>query len=137
MRRVAMWAVLAALLTVGCGKSDEQKAAEKAAEEAKVAAAAMKKAAESAAAAGTAAGAAAATQGLEGFAKAMEGAAAAMAGKGPDGKPVEPVSFQRLQTALPEVSGWKRDTPTGERMTSPVPSRRPKRNTRWATRRSK
>ena len=90
MRRVATWAVLAAFLTVGCGKSEEQKAAEKAAEDAKVAAAAIQKAAESAAAAGTAAGAAAATQGLEGFAKAMEGAAAAMAGKGPDGKPVEP-----------------------------------------------
>ena len=119
MRRVATWAVLAAFLTVGCGKSEEQKAAEKAAEDAKVAAAAIQKAAESAAAAGTAAGAAAATQGLEGFAKAMEGAAAAMTGKGPDGKPVEPISFRDLQTALPEVSGWTRDEPRGERMTSP------------------
>ena len=119
MIRVATWAVLAAFLTVGCGKSEEQKAAEKAAEDAKVAAAAIQKAAESAAAAGTAAGAAAATQGLEGFAKAMEGAAAAMAGKGPDGKPVEPISFRDLQTALPEVSGWTRDEPRGERMTSP------------------
>ena len=120
MRRVATWAVLAALLAVGCGKSEEQKAAEKAGEDAKVAAAAIQKAAESAAAAGTAAGAAAATKGLEGFAKAMEGAAAAMAGKGPDGKPVEPISFRDLQTALPEVSGWKRDEPQGERMTSPI-----------------
>ena len=121
MRRVATWVVLAALLTAGCGKSEEEKAAEKAAEDAKAAAAAIQKAAESAAAAGTAAGAAAATKGLEGFAKAMEGAAAAMAGKGPDGKPVEPIGFRDLQTALPELSGWKRDEPQGERMTSPIP----------------
>jgi len=121
MRRVAAYGVLAAFLTVGCGKSEEQKAAEKAAEDAKAAAAAVQKAAESAAAAGTAAGAAAATAGLEGFAKAMESAAGAMAGKGPDGKPVQPVSFRDLQTALPDVSGWKRDEPRGERMTSPIP----------------
>ena len=51
----------------------------------------------------------------------MEGAAGAMAGDGPDGKPVEPVSFQQLQTVLPEVSGWEREEPRGERMTMPVP----------------
>jgi hypothetical protein len=51
----------------------------------------------------------------------MEGVAGAMAGKTPDGKTVEPVRFQDLQAALPEVSGWQRGTPTGERMTSPVP----------------
>ncbi len=99
-------------LTVACGKSDEQVAAEKAAEEAREAAAALKKAAENAGAAGAA-------QGLEGLAKAMEGMAGALSGA-PGGKPVDPVSFQQLQTALPEVSGWKRDTPTGERMTMPV-----------------
>jgi hypothetical protein len=104
---------LAATLTVACGKSEEEKAAEKAAQEAKEAAEALKKAAEST-------GAAAAAKGLEGFAKAMEGAAAAMAG-GKDGKPVDPVSFQELISALPDVSGWQRATPTGERMTSPIP----------------
>jgi hypothetical protein len=104
---------LAAALTVACGKSDEEKAAEKAAQETKEAAEALKKAAEST-------GAAAAAKGLEGFAKAMEGAAAAMSGT-KDGKPVEPVSFQDLISSLPEVSGWKRETPTGERMTSPIP----------------
>ena len=103
---------LAAALTVACGKSEEEKAAEKAAQETKEAAEALKKAAEST-------GAAAAAKGLEGFAKAMEGAAAAMSGK--DGKPVEAVSFQELIASLPEVSGWKRETPTGERMTSPIP----------------
>jgi HPt (histidine-containing phosphotransfer) domain-containing protein len=104
---------LALTLAVGCGKSEEEKAAEKAAEETKEAAEALKKAAESAGA-GTA-------QGMQDFAKAMESAAAAMSGKTPDGKPVDPVSFQDLQAALPQVSGWERGTPTGERMTAPVP----------------
>jgi len=104
---------LASLLTVACGKSEEEKAAERAAEETREAAEALKKAAETAGASGTA-------QGLQDFAKAMEGMAGAMSGKGPDGKAVEPVSFQSLQTALPEVSGWQREQPTGERMTMPV-----------------
>jgi hypothetical protein len=121
MRRFATWGLLAAVLAVGCGKSEEQIAAEKAADDARKAAEALQKAAESAAAAGTAAGAAAAAQGAEGFAKALEGMAGALAGKGPDGKPVEPVSFRDLQSALPEVSGWTRGEPQGERMTSPIP----------------
>ena len=104
---------LALLLTVACGKSEEEKAAEKAAEETREAADALKKAAESAEGAGA--------QGLQDFAKAMEGMAGAMAGKTPDGKTVEPVQFQDLQAALPQVSGWERGTPTGERMTAPVP----------------
>ena len=101
---------LALTMTVACGKSEEEKAAEKAAEETKEAAEALQKAAESAGAAG-----------LEDFAKAMEGVAGAMSGTTPDGKPVEPVRFQELQAALPDVSGWQRGEPTGERMTSPVP----------------
>jgi hypothetical protein len=121
MRRFATWGLVAAILMAGCGKSEEQIAAEKADEDAKKAAEAIQKAAESAAAAGTAAGAAAAAQGVEGFAKALEGMAGAMAGKGPDGKPVEPISFRDLQTALPEVSGWTRGEVQGERMTSPIP----------------
>jgi hypothetical protein len=101
------------ILAAACGKSEEQKAAEKAAEETREAAEALQKAAESAGSAGTA-------QGLQEFAKAMEGMAGAMSGTTPDGKPVEPVSFQALQTALPELSGWERSTPTGERMTAPI-----------------
>jgi hypothetical protein len=103
---------LATSLVVACGKSEEQKAAEKAAEETKEAAEALKKAAENTGAAGAAAG-------LQEFAKAMEGAAAAMSGN-KDGKAVEPVSFQTLQGALPDVSGWQRGEPTGERMTAPI-----------------
>ena len=116
MRALRMLGIagLALTMTVACGKSEEQKAAEKAAEETKEAAEALQKAAESAGSAGAA-------QGLNEFAKAMEGVAGAMAGKTPDGKTVEPVRFQDLQATLPEVSGWERGTPTGERMTSPVP----------------
>src|SRR5688572_22155806 len=112
--RVIGIVTLAVMFTVACGKSEEEKAAEKAAEETREAAEALKKAAESAGASGAA-------QGLQDFAKAMEGMAGAMSGKGPDGKTVEPVSFQSLQTALPELSGWEREQPTGERMTMPVP----------------
>jgi hypothetical protein len=101
------------MLAAACGKSEEQKAAEKAAEETREAAEALQKAAESAGSAGAA-------QGLQEFAKAMEGMAGAMSGTTPDGKPVEPVGFQALQTALPELSGWERSTPTGERMTAPI-----------------
>lgn len=115
MRRFTTWGLLAIVLTVGCGKSEEQKAAEKAAEDAKAAAEAIQKAADSAAAAGAAA------EGAAGFAKALEGMAGAMAGKGPDGKAVEPISFRELQAALPDVSGWTRGEVQGERMTSPIP----------------
>ena len=121
--RLAMVIGLVSVVAVsgGCGKSAEQKAAEQAAENARIAAEAVQKAAESAAAAGTAAGAAGAAAGLDAFSKAMEGAAGAMAGRGPDGKPIEPMSFRDLQTALPEMSGWTREEPTGEKMTAPVP----------------
>jgi hypothetical protein len=105
--------VLAAMLAAGCGKSEEQKAAEKAAEEAREAADALKKAAEQTAGAATA-------QGMQEFAKAIEGVAGALSGASPDGTAAAPISFKELQTALPEVSGWTRETPTGERMTSPV-----------------
>jgi hypothetical protein len=104
---------LSLTLAVACGKSEEQIAAERAAEETREAAEALQKAAESAGESGTA-------QGLQEFAKAMEGMAGAMAGTTPDGKPVDPVSFQALQSALPELSGWERSAPTGERMTAPV-----------------
>ena len=104
---------LTLVLAAACGKSEEEKAAEKAAEETREAAEALQRAAESAGSSGAA-------QGLEEFAKAMEGMAGAISGTTPDGKPVNPVAFQDLQTALPELPGWERATPTGERMTAPV-----------------
>jgi hypothetical protein len=115
MRRLLSACVIAALCTAACGKSEEQKQAEKAAEE-------MKKAAEALGKAAGEAGTAAAAAGVGEAAKAMQGMANAIAtGGSPDGKPIDPVAFQTLQTHLPKVSGWEMSEPEGERMTMPVP----------------
>jgi len=111
--RLRILAAVAIVALVGCGKSEEQKQAEKAAED-------LKKAAESLGQAAAQAGTAAAAQGTTDMAKAMAGMAAAMGGKTADGKPIEPVAFQTLQTALPEVSGWTMEKPRGEQMRIPV-----------------
>jgi hypothetical protein len=113
MRAVILAAVLA-LSVSGCGKSEEQKAAEKSAEELKQAAEALGKAAAQT-------GTAAATVGVGEAAKAMQSMANALSGVGGDGKPVDPIAFQTLQTHLPNVSGWTMKEPEGERMTMPVP----------------
>ena len=117
---------LVAVLSVACGKSPEEKAADAL----KEAAAAAQKAGAAAADAGAKAAEAGATgmtagaeagdkaaKGMEDFAKAMQGMAAAMGG---NGKAAEPVSFRDLQTAFPEVAGWTMNKPKGERMTAPV-----------------
>jgi hypothetical protein len=104
-------------ISVACGKSEAEKQAEaaaKAMEDVAKAAETAAKAAETAAKDGSAAAAG-------DMAKAMQGFAAAMSGTGPDGKPVEPIAFQTLQTHLPKVSGWEMDEPKGQRMTMPVP----------------
>jgi hypothetical protein len=115
MRHLKFISVAAALVAlIACGKSDAEKQAEEAARQLEKAAEEMQKAAEAAEK-----GSADAAQGLEAFAKAM--AAAAGAAAGGDGKPVDPVPFQQLETVLPDVSGWQREDPRSERMTSPVP----------------
>jgi hypothetical protein len=114
MRTLVMVIAIAAFAAAGCGKSEEQKQAEQAAEE-------LKKAAESVAKAAEQAGTALATQSANDVSKALATAAAAMGGKTADGKPIEPMTFQALQTALPEMSGWTMAKPEGERMTSPFP----------------
>ena len=118
MQKPCTLAVACALAaTLGCGKSDMEKLAEQAARQAEQAAAAATKAAEAGAKAGQAANDTMAKV-MEDFAKAMSGMAGAMSG---DGKTVEPVTFQSLQTMLPELSGWEMEKPRGERMTSPMP----------------
>ncbi len=97
--------------SMACGKSDAEKQAEIAAAEAQKAAEAMNQAAETAGQD--------MARGMEGFAKAMEGVAGALAGG--DGKTVEPVAFQALEAALPQVAGWEMQKPESERMTSPIP----------------
>ncbi len=113
---------LAATVLTACGQSPEQKAAaaiEDAAKDMAKAGAEMAKAgAAAAAAAEPAASGDQAAKGMEDFAKAMQGMAAALGGNG--GKAAEPVSFRDLQTAFPEVGGWKMEKPQGERMTAPV-----------------
>ena len=96
------------------GSSDQQKAAD----ELKKSSEQMAKASEQMQKGGDAA-----TQGAQDMAKGFEAMAkglAAAAGGGADGvKPVDPVSFRELQTVMPEISGWERKNPTGERMTAP------------------
>ena len=113
MRRLLSAIVIGGLLVTACGKSAEQKAAEQAAED-------LKKASEAMAEAAAKQGTAAAAQGTADMAKAMQGMAAAFGGS-TDGKPVNPVAFQALQTQLPKVSGWEMGEPEGERMTMPMP----------------
>lgn len=107
MRNWLMTIAAAALLaSAACGKSAAEKQAEQAAADAK-------QAAEAAAEVGGGA-----AKGMADMAKAMQGMATALGGG--DGKTVQPVSFQSLQTALPTLSGWEMGEPKGERMTSPV-----------------
>ncbi|MEZ5286552.1 MAG: hypothetical protein R2712_17445 [Vicinamibacterales bacterium] len=120
MQKLFTLAAAGALLvgTMACGgKSDAEKQMDQATADMKNAATEMQKAAENAAKAGEGATQDAA-KGMQDFAKAMAGMAGAMGG---DGKTVEPVTFQSLQTMLPELSGWEMAKPRGERMTAPVP----------------
>lgn len=100
MRVRWMAPALAALAVVaaGCGKSEQERQAEKAAAQLEEAARNME------------AGAAEFARGLEAMAKGLAGG----------GETVEPVSFKELQAALPELPGWEMSRPTGEKMTSPV-----------------
>lgn len=124
MPRLLMVGAAAILVaTVACGKSEAERQAELAAIEAQKAADAASKAAEQASS-DMAKGIEGMAKGAEGFAKAMEGMAGALAGAAKSsngGKAVDPVSFRDLQTALPAVSGWTMEKPTGERMSAPVP----------------
>ena len=97
---------LVASSVAACGSSSN-----KAADEAQKASEQAQKSADSAA------------QGAQDMAKGFEAMAkglAAASGGGADGvKPVDPVSFRELQTVMPELAGWERKNPTGERMTAP------------------
>jgi hypothetical protein len=85
-----------ALAVAACG-SKEEKQAEQAAQTAEQ-------------------GAAEAAKGLEQLAKGLE----AMAGGGSgDQKPVDPVSFRDMMALFPDIDGWEKEKPTGERMTQP------------------
>lgn len=105
MNRIALVLVAGALtVSVACGKSDAEKQAEEAAATLEKAGEALSNAAEGKGSA-------------EDLAAGMKALTDAMNG---DGKTVDPVSFQSLEALLPSLSGWERDTPRSERMTSPV-----------------
>ena len=95
MKRIVALGLMAALAGA-CG-SKEEKQAEQAAQTAEK-------------------GAAEAAKGLEQMAKGLE----AMAGGGSgDLKPVNPVSFRDMQALFPDIDGWEKAKPLGERMSSP------------------
>lgn len=100
MKRLGILALAGLVAAGACGKSSEEKKQEQQVEQAA-------KAAET--------GAAEAAMGLEQMAKGLE----AMAGGGGNAKAVEPVSFRDLQTLFPDVEGWQKGKPTGEKMSSP------------------
>ncbi len=106
MRRyIAVLSIAAVAVTAAaCGKSESQKAAEAASKR-------LEDAAKSAEKGDTA-------KSLEEMGKAL----GALASGGSSGqKPVEPISFRDLQGAFPDIAGWEKGKPTGEKMTSPVP----------------
>jgi hypothetical protein len=92
--------IAATVSLVACGKSKEEKAAE----DAQKASEQMQKSADDMA---------------KGFEAMAKGLTAAANGGNADVKPVDPVAFRDLQAVMPDVSGWEKESPTGERMTSP------------------
>lgn len=102
MRRtvIALACACALVPMAGCGKSE----AEKQADQAQKAADQMSKGAESMA------------KGMEEMAKSFQAAAGGQANQ----KPVPPANFRDLEGVFPELSGWTKEKPKGEMMTTPV-----------------
>jgi hypothetical protein len=98
--------VIALVAAAACGKSQEQQAREEAERVAAEAAEAARHASE-AAGAGAAAG-------LEGMAKGLQEMAAGFE-KMAEGQ-ADPADFRELQKFFPELSGWTKGRPTGEKM---------------------
>jgi type II secretory pathway pseudopilin PulG len=114
MMRAATLVVAAALAAAACGQSEAQRRAEEASKQAEAAAKAVEKAAKDAAQAS----APAAEDAAKGFAAMARGLEAMVAGGG-DGKTVNPVSFRDLIALFPDIDGWEKGKPTGERLTAP------------------
>ncbi len=109
---------LALAAAAACGKSEAQKQQEEAAKQIEQASKQAEQASKQMEQAGKHADQAAdqAAKGLEAFAKGLQG----MAANGPDGKPVDPVSFHDLQTVFVPLDGWEMGKATGEKMSMPV-----------------
>lgn len=114
MTKLLTMILAAVVLTAACGQSETEKQAEAIAKAAEETAKAAEKVADATAKQGE--------QASNEMAKAMQDMAAAFSGgKTADGKKIEPIAFQTLQTHLPKVSGWEMSEPEGQRMTMPVP----------------
>lgn len=103
MKRFGILAMAALLVAGGCGKSTDEKKEEKQEQQAA-------KTAET--------GAAEAAKGLEQMAKGLEAMAGGAAASG-SVSAVDPVSFHDMQALFPELDGWQKAKPTGEKMSSP------------------
>jgi hypothetical protein len=107
MRRALLIGIGAAVLVAACGESADEKAAKQQAEAAKQSEQVAKS---------TGQAAEQAAKGLEAMAKGLE----AMAGGASGVKSADPVSFRDLMALFPDLDGWEKAKPTGERMSSPV-----------------
>jgi hypothetical protein len=99
MKRALVVVVGLAVAVAACGKSAEEKQAEQAAQAAEQAAGE-------------------ASKGLEQVAKGLE---AMVTGGNAGQKAVDPVSFRDLIALMPDLEGWEKEKPTGERMSAPFP----------------
>ena len=103
--KAAACAAVALTMTAACGKSEKEKQAEEAVKQAEQTAKSAEQASQGAA------------KGLEAMAKSLEALAS-----GANTQKVDPVKFQDLVTLLPQLEGWEQQKPTGERITSPLPT---------------
>lgn len=64
----------------------------------------------------------ASSRGMQGVSKGLEDLARGLStmANDPNAKPVDPLTIDALKNALPDLSGWEKGKPTGERMSSPV-----------------
>jgi hypothetical protein len=99
MKRFGILSIAGTLVAGGCGQTSQEKKEEQAAKTAET-------------------GAAEAAKGLEQMAKGLE-AMATGAASGGDAKAVDPVSFRDMQGLFPNLEGWEKGKPTGEKMSSP------------------
>jgi hypothetical protein len=123
MKRFLVVVMAATVAASACGKSEQQKQAEEAAKQIESAAKHVSKAAEETAKSGRTQGLNETAKGLDETAKGFEamakGLGAMVGGASGDVKAVDPVSFRELQTLFPDLDGWEKAKPTGEKMSAP------------------
>lgn len=112
MRTRMVWAIAAAIVLTGCSAQDQSKLNDAAN---KVAAGAQQAASNSPQTSQQ--GAQTVAQGLQQMAQTLQQAAQT----GPDGKPIQPVDFEKLTALLPAApDGWQASKPEGQTISTPV-----------------